>query len=188
MTRFSALSDDNQRAPDHRQPFDADEQTNTGDPSPDNTTAIENFYALRGFDSPDRPMRRTFGPRGLSIRPTRGRLGTRSTDSDIVIATDMCETANVASYASAAEMRQVEYFKAMLDEQHAQIVREIVDDSAALAHCQDTGDMRGVRRLRRRLAHKYREEFELDRLREGLHRRSQPRYPSRPRQSAISSS
>jgi hypothetical protein len=96
------------------------------------------------------------GPRGLSTRPTRGRLGTRSTNPDIVIATDKCETANIASYWSAAEMRQAEYFRAILDEQHAQIVREIADDSAALAHCQDTDDTRGVRRLRRRLAHKHR--------------------------------
>ena len=61
------------------------------------------------------------GPRGLSTRPTRGRLGTRSTNPDIVIATDKCETANIASDWSAAEMRQAEYFRAILDEQHAQL-------------------------------------------------------------------
>jgi hypothetical protein len=177
MTRSSALRDDNRRASDHRKPSDADDQTNKGDPSPGNTTATENIYALSGFDSRDRLMRRTFGPRGLSTRPTRGRLGTRGTSPDIVIATDKCETANVAACSAAAEMRQVEYFKAILDEQHAQIVREIVDDSAALAQRQDTDDMRGVRRLRRSLAHKHREEFELDRLREGLQRRFTAEIP-----------
>jgi hypothetical protein len=171
MTRSSALRDDNQRPSDHRKRFDADEQSNKGYPSSRRHDCDRNIYALRGFDNPDRPVRRTFGPRGPSTRPTRGRLGTRSTNPDIVIATDKCETANVASYWSAAEMRQAEYFSAILDEQHAQIVREIAYVSAALAHCQDTDDTSGVRRLRRRLAHKHREEFELDRLREGLHRR-----------------
>lgn len=153
MTRALARRDDRQGASDRHKPLDANERTNTGDPPLSYVTAIENVYALHGFDSRSGIAPRTFGLRGLSSRPTRGRV------------------ADVAFAPSVAERLQAEYFKAILAEQHAQIVREIGVDSSALAQCADSGDMRGIRRLLRGLARKHREEFELDRLRQGLHRR-----------------
>src|ERR1700752_2962826 len=78
---------------------------------------------------------------------------------------------HMVACSSTADMRQAEYFKVLLDARHAQIVREIRHEAAALAQCQDGDDTGAVRHLRQRLADTYREQRELDRLRDSLRAR-----------------
>jgi hypothetical protein len=66
------------------------------------------------------------------------------------------------------DMQQAMYFKALLDERHAQILREICDKTAALAQSRAGKGTRAMRRLRQGLAAAYREQVDLDRLRNGL--------------------
>jgi hypothetical protein len=58
-----------------------------------------------------------------------------------------------------AEMRQAEYYRAVLEEWRGQVDDEIADHSAALAECHD---VRGTRRVLESIAHKRMEQFELD--------------------------
>jgi hypothetical protein len=76
---------------------------------------------------------------------------------------------HVVACPSIADMQQAEHFKVLLDERHAQIVREIRYKASALAQCQDGDDTGAVRHLRQRLADTYREQHEVDRLRNSLH-------------------
>jgi hypothetical protein len=67
--------------------------------------------------------------------------------------------------SSVADIRQAEYFKALLDVHHAQLKREIRDQASALAQCRDT---RELHHRRQRLTAAHREQHELDRLRHRL--------------------
>lgn len=67
------------------------------------------------------------------------------------------------------DVQQAMYFKALLDERHAEILREIWDKTAALAQTRAGNGMSATRRrLRQGLAAAYREQVDLDRLRSGL--------------------
>jgi hypothetical protein len=66
------------------------------------------------------------------------------------------------------DMQQAMYFKALLDERYAQIVREIWDKTTALAQSRASNGTSAMRRLRRGLAAAYREQVDLDRLRNSL--------------------
>jgi hypothetical protein len=70
--------------------------------------------------------------------------------------------------AAGADLQQAMYFKALLDERHAQILHEICDKTAALAQSRGGKGTRAVRRLRQGLAAAYREQVDLDRLRDSL--------------------
>ena len=76
-----------------------------------------------------------------------------------------------------AEMRQAEYYRAMLGERRAQGDDEIADQSAALAD----PDVRGMRRLVETIADKRKEQFELDCLLTALERRFFPRRAKPPK-------
>jgi hypothetical protein len=71
--------------------------------------------------------------------------------------------------SSIADMQQAEYFKVLLDERHAQIVREICYKAAVLAQYQDGDDTGEACHLRQYLADTYREQRELNQLRNSLH-------------------
>lgn len=77
---------------------------------------------------------------------------------------------NVVALVLPAEMHQAKYFKAVLDQQWAQIDSEIAMEYAAVADCQRRGDVRGVQRRRRQIARMLCQQYELDRLRAGLDR------------------
>ena len=74
----------------------------------------------------------------------------------------------VATRSSVPDMQQAKYFQALLDERHSQILREICDKTAALAQSQASDDTSAMRRLRQGLAATYREQVDLDRLRNSL--------------------
>ena len=78
---------------------------------------------------------------------------------------------NVVALVLPAEMHQAKYFKAVLDQQWAQIDSEIAREYAAVADCQRRGDVRGLQRRRRQIARMLCQQCELDRLRAGLDRR-----------------
>ena len=83
---------------------------------------------------------------------------------------------HVVPLVSVAELRQAEYYKAVLDEQHGRLEEEIAVHFTALQTCQDNGDAREMRRLRQSIVEKRREQFEVDRLRQALQHRF---FPSR---------
>ena len=84
--------------------------------------------------------------------------------------------AQVVALDQPAELRQAEYYKAMLDEQRGRLEDEIADHSTALQTSQNNGE---VHKLRRIIAQKRREQFELDRLREALQTRFFPNQATR---------
>jgi hypothetical protein len=73
-----------------------------------------------------------------------------------------------ATRSSIADMQQAKYFQALLDERHSQIFREICDKTAALARSQASDDTSATRRLRQDLAATYREQVDLERVRDSL--------------------
>jgi hypothetical protein len=77
----------------------------------------------------------------------------------------LLETANAVARSSLADMKQAEYFKALLDEHRTQIKREFRDQASALVQCRDS---REVRHLRQRLTETRHEQNELARLRHRL--------------------
>src|ERR1700757_4738480 len=83
----------------------------------------------------------------------------------------------VVALVQPAEMRQAEYYRAMLGERRAQGDDEIADQSAALAD----PDVRGMRRLVETIADKRKEQFELDCLLTALERRFFPRRAKPPK-------
>jgi hypothetical protein len=66
------------------------------------------------------------------------------------------------------DMQQAMYFKALLDERHAQILHEIWDKTTALAQSRAGNGTSAMRRLRQGLAAAQREQADLDRLRNSL--------------------
>jgi hypothetical protein len=78
----------------------------------------------------------------------------------------------VVAFVQPAEMRQAEYYRAVLAERRAQVEDELADQSAALA---ERPDVRGMRRLVETIADKRKEQFELDCLLRALERRFFPR-------------
>ena len=84
----------------------------------------------------------------------------------------------MVTLAQPAEMRQAEYYRAVLRERRAQVEDAIADQSAALAECRD---VRGMRRLVERIAEKRKEQFELDCLLRALERRFFPRRAKPPK-------
>jgi hypothetical protein len=84
----------------------------------------------------------------------------------------------VVALAQPAEMRQAEYYRAVLGERRAQVEDEIADQSAALAECRDA---RGMPRLVERIADKRKEQFELNCLLRALEHRFFPRRAAPPK-------
>lgn len=121
------------------------------------------------LDNVGMTARRNSRSRRFSHRRDRGDERSRTGNRSLALVEDRRWTANAVSYA--AETRQARYFKAVLDDRRAKIVEEIAEDSAAVKQCDETGDLRAVRRMRRRLAQKRRQQFELDRLHEALQQR-----------------
>jgi hypothetical protein len=74
----------------------------------------------------------------------------------------------VATRSSIADTQQAKYFRALLDKRHSQIFREICNGTAALARSQASDDMSAMRRLRQDLAATYREQVDLERVRDSL--------------------
>jgi sRNA-binding protein len=84
----------------------------------------------------------------------------------------------VVALVQPAEMRQAEYYRAMLGERRARVEDEIADQSAALA---ERPDVRGMRHLVETIADKRKEQFELDCLLTALERRFFPRRAKPPK-------
>jgi hypothetical protein len=84
----------------------------------------------------------------------------------------------VVALAQPAEMRQAEYYRAVLSERRAEVEDEIADQSAALAQRRDAP---GMPRLVERIAENRKEQFELDRLLGALERRFFPRPETPPK-------
>ena len=79
------------------------------------------------------------------------------------------------------ELRQAEYYRALLDQQRGRLEEEIADHAIALQTCQDNGEVRKIRRLRQGIAEKRWEQFEVDCLRQALQRRFFPSQATRAR-------
>jgi hypothetical protein len=86
-------------------------------------------------------------------------------------------SANDDRYENAIERRQLapdpdvqqaKYFQALLDERHSQVLREICDRTAALTQSQASDGTSAMHHVRRGLAATYREQVDLDRLRNSL--------------------
>ena len=73
-----------------------------------------------------------------------------------------------------ADMRQAEYYMALLDQQRAQVDEDIADRYMALAKSHANGDLRGMRQVRKVIRQIQREQFALDCLREALEHRFFP--------------
>jgi hypothetical protein len=86
------------------------------------------------------------------------------------------DTAQVVAMMPVAELRQAEYYKALLGEQRAHVEDEIRNCCVALAQ---TREQRKILRLRRQLLEKRREQFRLYCLHQALDRRFFPRTRSR---------
>jgi hypothetical protein len=84
----------------------------------------------------------------------------------------------VVALAQPGETRQAEYYRAVLGERRAQVKAEIADESAALAECPD---VRGMRRVLETIAHKRKEQFELDCMLTALEHRFFPRRATPPK-------
>jgi hypothetical protein len=90
------------------------------------------------------------------------------------------ETAgHVVPLVPIGELRQAEYYRALLDQQRGRLEEKIADHVIALQTCQDNGEVREIRRLRQRVAEKRREQFEVDCLRQALQRRFFPSQATR---------
>jgi hypothetical protein len=85
-------------------------------------------------------------------------------------------TAQVVAMVPVAELRQAEYYKALLGEQRAHVEDEIRNCCVALAQ---TREQRKILRLRRQLLEKRREQFRLYCPHQALDRRFIPRKRSR---------
>jgi hypothetical protein len=79
--------------------------------------------------------------------------------------------AQVVALVQPAELRQAEYYKAMLDKQRGRLEDEIAVHAVALKTCQNNGEVHNLRRI---IAEKRREQFEVDRLRQALQDRFFP--------------
>jgi hypothetical protein len=77
----------------------------------------------------------------------------------------------VVALVQPAEMRQAEYWRAVLEQRRAQVDDEIAEQSAALAACDG---VRGIHRQMERITDKRIEEFELDCLLRALEHRFFP--------------
>jgi len=73
-----------------------------------------------------------------------------------------------------ADMRQAEYYMALLDQQRAQVGEDIADRYMALAKSQANGDLRRMRQVRKMIRQIQREQFVVDCLREALEHRFFP--------------
>lgn len=82
--------------------------------------------------------------------------------------------ARVVPLIQPADSRQAMYYRAVLDEQQAQVDDEIANQYEALAKFRDGGDMPRMRRAILTIREKQKEQFELDCLREALQRRFFP--------------
>jgi hypothetical protein len=176
MTRSAAHRSEGQWVPDYREPINAAEDKGDDQLLNGRVQNINAQIGFGGFDPTD-PHASSRWWRASTHRD-QGYDDTR-TDNQHTVIDCRHSAAQVVPHVLTAERRQAEHFSAILDEQRAQIDHEITDRLAALARCQDRGDLRAVRRMRRRLAHKFREQFELDRLRERLEHRFFPEAPKR---------